>query len=180
MRQRICDWCCLAGMVVTLAGYFGVTPAIAAEQVVWKYHLLQGSLSVEELTQLATTGEVSPTIRAYLTLAGRNPENVRETLSHEVALDPILLSHIVQSPLGNLILNQLSRAIYTPSRLASEEAMRSALVLSASDDGHLSLMEIIQKYPANEVYVDGDRLATAYQQIEHLQTTVEQWLEHNN
>ncbi|MDX2212820.1 MAG: alpha/beta hydrolase [Oculatellaceae cyanobacterium bins.114] len=145
------------------------TEAIAAERVVWRYRLLQGSLSVDELTTLAETGEVSPALRAYFRLARRNPRQIRRVLNQEVTVNPRLLDRVLNSPLGNGAIDQVSEAIHTPSRQADRQAMRSALVLSASDDSRITLIEVMQNYPTEEIYVDGDRLADAYRQIEGLQ-----------
>ncbi|MEH2418470.1 alpha/beta hydrolase [Nostoc sp.] len=57
--------------------------------------------------------------------------------------------------------------------------MRAALVLSASQDGQVSLIEIIKNYPTNEVEVDGvvyrrrHRLESPYRQLPRLQTSLE-------
>jgi hypothetical protein len=43
--------------------------------------------------------------------------------------------------------------------------MRAALVLSASEDNNISILEIAQNYPTQEVYIDGNRLSETYAQI---------------
>ncbi|MBD2465403.1 alpha/beta hydrolase [Oscillatoria sp. FACHB-1407] len=156
------------------------TEAIAAERVVWRYRLLQGSLSVEELTALAETGEVSPALRSYFRLARRNPQQIRRVLTQETTVNPRVLDRVLNSPIGNVAIDQVSQAIHTPSQQANRQAMRSALVLSASDDSRISLIEVIQNYPTEEIYVDGDRLADAYQQIAGLQDRLNDLLNGGN
>nr|WP_104905840.1 alpha/beta hydrolase [Nostoc sp. 'Lobaria pulmonaria (5183) cyanobiont'] len=63
--------------------------------------------------------------------------------------------------------------ISTPSQRANRQALRAALVLSANQDGQVSLIEIIKNYPTNEVEVDGDRLQGAYRQLRRLQTSLQ-------
>ncbi len=63
------------------------------------------------------------------------------------------------------MLDKLSEAIHTPRGGADRQALRSALVLSAADDGQVSLLEIIQKYPTQDVYVETDRVVSAYNQL---------------
>jgi Alpha/beta hydrolase of unknown function (DUF1400) len=159
----------LGWMAAFVSVWLGATEAIAAERVVWRYRVLQGSLSVDELTTLAETGEVSPALRAYFRLARRNPQHIRRTLNEEVAVNPRLLDRVLNSPVGDVAIDRVSEAIHTPSRQADRQAMRSALVLSASDDSRISLIEVIQNYPTEEIHVDGDRLADAYRQIQGLQ-----------
>jgi hypothetical protein len=49
---------------------------------------------------------------------------------------------------------------------ASRQAIRSALILSASPDNRVSLIEVIQKYPTAEVELEGERILQAYRQID--------------
>ncbi|MHC5722793.1 MAG: alpha/beta hydrolase [Nostoc sp.] len=46
--------------------------------------------------------------------------------------------------------------MYTPSRRADRQALRAALLLSATQDRQVSLIEIIKNYPTNEVQVEVD------------------------
>jgi hypothetical protein len=145
------------------------TGVIAAEQVVLKYSILRQSVSVAELTTLAETGETSRSLRRYLRLAGKQPEEVRQTLTEEAEVNVILVDRGLNNPVGDRVLDQIGEAIYPPSGEASREALRSALVLSASDDNRISLIEVIQNYPTDEVVVDGDRLVAAYGQLQAIQ-----------
>ncbi|MEH1928162.1 MAG: alpha/beta hydrolase [Nostoc sp.] len=50
----------------------------------------------------------------------------------------------------------MSQVIYIPSQRADRQALRAALLLSASQDRQVSLIEIIKNYPINEVEVEVD------------------------
>ncbi|MEH2302692.1 MAG: alpha/beta hydrolase [Nostoc sp.] len=63
--------------------------------------------------------------------------------------------------------------MYTSSPRADWQALGAALVLSASQNGQVSLIEIIKNYPKNEIEVDGDRLESAYLQLRRLQTSLQ-------
>ncbi|MGF1932935.1 MAG: alpha/beta hydrolase [Nostoc sp. ChiQUE02] len=149
------------------------TPAFAAEQVVLKYGIFRESLSVEELSTFAQTGELSRSLRVNLALARQDPKAVRQYLTEPVKVNPVFLDKVLNSQIGNIILDQISQVISTPSRRADRQALRAALVLSASQDGQVSLIEIIKNYPTNEVEVDGDRLESAYRQLRRLQTSLQ-------
>ncbi|MEH2337961.1 alpha/beta hydrolase [Nostoc sp.] len=56
---------------------------------------------------------------------------------------------------------------------ADRQALGAALVLSTSQNGQVSLIEIIKNYPTNEVEVDGNRLEGAYRQLRRLQTSLQ-------
>lgn len=60
---------------------FSSTNALAAEQVVLKYRIFRESISVDELTTFAETGELSRSLRVNLALARQDPRLVRRYLT---------------------------------------------------------------------------------------------------
>ena len=157
--------------------------AFAAEQVVLKYRIFRSSISVKELTNFAQTGELSTSLRVNLALAKQNPKAIRQYLTQPVAVNLRLLDRVLNSPVGNVVLDQISEAIHTPSRKADRQALRAALILSASRDypdssgqnsrNTISLIEIIQNYPTSEVEVEGEVLERAYRQLSQLAKTLQ-------
>lgn len=150
--------------------------AIAAEQVVLKYKILREKISVRELTRLTETGIPSPALAAYLKLAGKDPQDIRQPLTQVVKVNPLLLDRVLNSWVGNAVLDQVSQAIHTPSNQANRQALRAAISLSANRDGQLTLMEVLQNYPTQEVEVEGDRLVGAYRQLNRLSDRLENLL----
>lgn len=153
------------------------TAALAAGQVTWKYKIFQGSVPVEELTALAERGEVSPTLDSLLKRSGQDPKQVQEILNREFSIRQTTLDRFLNSPLGEVALRQLSDYIHTPSRTADVQAMRAALVLSASEDNRISLIEVVQNYPTGGVVVEGDRIAEAAELLNTLQGGIQNFLE---
>lgn len=149
----------VSGLAASLGILLFSTSATAAEQVVLKYRILRQSVSVSELTTFAQTGELSPTLQSYLKMARRNPEQVRQILTRQVKVDPILLERALNSQIGEAILDQVGQVIHTPDEQANREALRSALVISAQGDGKITLIEALKNYPTSSVHLDGDRLA---------------------
>lgn len=151
------------------SGAIFVSPsAFAAQQVILKYGILRESVSVSDLTTFAETGNAPPALQAHLRLSGQKPEAVRQTLTKEVRINPIVLDRVLNSPIGDALLDPLSQAIRTPTGGADRQALRGALALSASGDGKFSVLEIVQKYPTQEVLIDGDRIVDAYRRLSDL------------
>ena len=138
----------------------------AAERVVLKYSVLRVSVSVEDLSKLAKTGETSRSLKTYLKLANRKPEELRSLLNRNVDVDPVFLSKVLNSFAGGMVLNPIGEVIHTPSKRANKESLRGALVTSALSDNNIRLIEIFENYPTEEIHVDGDRLVEVYQNIE--------------
>ncbi|MFM7447536.1 MAG: alpha/beta hydrolase [Leptolyngbyaceae cyanobacterium] len=139
---------------------------VAAERVVINYGPLQDAIAVADLTDLAQSDKVSPTLAIYLNKANIRPEGVKTALTQSINVDLLTLDRILNSSLGEIVLDQLGEAIYTPTKNENRKALRSALILSTSNDGKVSLLEVLQNYPTQEVHLDAKRLLVAYQQVD--------------
>lgn len=155
-------------MVMAAVGVLPVPAAIAAEEIVLTYRRLEFSLSIDELSAFAETGEMSRSIKFYMEASNQKPKRVRRILTREVEADAVLLDRILNSFAGEYLLDQISTVIHTPSGGADRQAMRSAIVLSASDDNRVSLIEVLENYPTEQIYVEGDRLESAYRNLRDL------------
>ncbi|MFL9458239.1 alpha/beta hydrolase [Tolypothrix bouteillei VB521301_2] len=155
---------------------FSSTSAFAAETVVFQYGIFRETIPVSELTALAETGEVSPKLRFFFNQAEQDPQAVRNTLTREVSANPVTLDRVLNNRIGIFLLDQISQTIHTPSGNADRQALRSSLVLSASKDNKVSLIEIIQNYPTTEVHVEGKRLVRTYEQLSLLAERLENFL----
>lgn len=153
------------------------TEALAAEEIVLRYNILERSISVEELTTFAETGEASSRLENYFELSGQKPERIQRLLTRQTDVQVTTLDRILNTPMGDVMLDQMGDFVHTPSDAANRQAMRSALVLSASDDNQISLLEIIQNYPTEQVHVNGNRFATAYRQMQNFEDRITEVLE---
>jgi len=159
------SWRLIFGLVVLLGAFSYSTPADAAESVVLKYSILRESVSVPELSSFAKTGELSDSLRSYLKLAKREPDELRRVMRQEFSVNPIFLYQLLNSRLGELMLDQVSEVVHTPTNRANRESLRGALVSSALADGKITLIEILENYPTPEVHVEGDRLVEVAEKI---------------
>jgi hypothetical protein len=69
---------------------------------------------------------------------------------------------------GEWLLDQLGQTIRPVSGEASRQALRSALVLSASNDGELTLLEVLQTYPTETVVLEVDQVESVLARIDTL------------
>jgi hypothetical protein len=122
-------------------------------------------VSVPELSTFAQTGELSTKLQFYLKLARREPDQLRRTLTQEIKVNPILLSRVLNSPIGEVMLDQASQVIHTPTNRADRESLRGAIVSSALPDSQITLIEILENYPTPDVHVEGDRIVEVVQKI---------------
>ncbi len=145
-------------------GWF--TPKVeAAERLVVNYRIFSHGIPVSELRHLADTGEASRSIQFYLRLANHNPEELRQILTDPVAVNGTHLYQILESPLGNIAIDEVSQVIHTPNNLSNRESLKAALVGAALPDGQIRLIDVLEKYPTSEVHLNGERLINVVQQI---------------
>ncbi|MGF1478280.1 MAG: alpha/beta hydrolase [Cyanophyceae cyanobacterium] len=154
------------GLGLTAAAVLPAYPTEAAESVVLKYGFIRESVSVPELSTFVETGELSSSLEAYLKMANTEPEELRSVLTREIEIEPVPLSRGLNTLPGELLLDQVSKVIHTPTQSASQQSLRAALVSSALPDGNITLLEVLENYPTEDVHVEGDRLVETYTQLD--------------
>lgn len=144
---------------------FHVQPSLAADELVVTYGAFQAVVPIADLETLAATGEASNALQFYLGFANLTPEDLRNLLITEMSVNHNLLDDMFNSEGGEYMLSEITQVVHTPSQQASVQALRSTLVLSATDDQKISLLELLQNYPTQQVYVDGINLIQLAQDL---------------
>lgn len=152
-------------LAIALTSPFISLPGWSAERVVFKLAPFRRSLSVAELTMFAETGEMTPALKRNLQTLGQNPEDLRTLLTAPISVDVVFLDRVLNSTIGRKILDRVAPIVHPPSQRANTQALRAALILSASEDGEITLLETLQKYPTPDVEVEGERLMEAYEEL---------------
>lgn len=154
-----------------------VRPANAANEIVFTYGPIGRSLSIEELETFAETGEASRSLQFYLNLADIDPDVFQVVLTEELSISLRFLDRTLNSLPGEYVLFQLGQVINTGAGTTNIRALRSALVLSASDDNRISLLEFLQNYPLRQLTIDGVELARVVRELGDVVEDVERRLE---
>ena len=166
-------------LTLTTAGVLSVGgSAIAADEVVFTYGAFGRTVSIEEFEELAETGRATGTLKFLLRLTGEDPEEVREVLTYEVDADVVLVDGILNSDVGEFFLSELGRVLETHRHVAGVQALRGALVLSASTNNTISLLEFIQKFPTNQLYVNGAELAREAREVNAVLGQINGFIDH--
>lgn len=150
----------------------GNDQAIAAERLVVRYRIFSQSVAISELRTLADTGQASRAIQFYLTLGNRQPEELRQILIRPVAVNSNDLYQILSSPLGSIALDEVSQVIHTPDNQANRESLNAALVGASLPDGQIRLIDVLEKYPTNEVHLNGEKLIEVVEKISAIVRTI--------
>lgn len=135
------------------------SPALANQSLVIEFGPFGRSIALQDLTRFAETGELSRGWRFFFNVGGVDPADVQTALNQDVGVSLLFLDSTLNNLLGEFLLYEIGQIIHTPSRTANIQALRAASILSVADDGRLSLLELLQRYPTRQVHIDGLRLA---------------------
>lgn len=165
------------GMAVCLATtslvFIQSPQTVVAQPVVQKVTLTYGpqqlSIPIEDLQMFAETGEASKMIRFIAGFVDDDREVFRNVLTQKVpAPNPLFLNDAMDFIVGELFLYEIGQVIHTPSRKNVIEALRASIGLSVLDDREVSLLEVIEKYPAQELFIDALQLSKASRYVTFL------------
>lgn len=133
--------------------------AVAADNIILTYGIFNETISVESLKTLVETGETTATLDFLFDVMDINPTIASKVLQQEIGVSVRFIDEVLYSLPGEFALFQMGQIFHNRGRVASIQALRSALTLSASEDSNLTLLEFLEKYPNSDLYVDGVLLA---------------------
>lgn len=139
----------LAGLLVQLAA----TPLQAAERVVFRIGELQRSVPVADLVSFVSTGTVSNNVAFILDpLSQKDRDALRFALGHAFPVTSLEVSDFLQTSMGGVLVRQFAKLVDRPQNEAVP-ALSGALILGASGSGGLSLINVLQQYPLEDLII---------------------------
>lgn len=142
--------------------------ALAAEKVVLTFGPIRQTINVSDLEDFAKDGTTTPTIQQIIGFSKMDPQILRGLIGLEIGLKPANLARVIYSTPGEKITDEIGQAIRTQRRTENGKALRAAVMLASGDDGKVSLLEILKKYPLPEVYVDVASIAATVGKVQGL------------
>lgn len=155
--SRACHWQSFRYFPLgILSALLAALPVRAAEKLTFFYGPFTQSVQVSSLNVFVEDGSVNPDLEFYFKLAKANPQTqqeFRKALTMRLNFDPVLISRLFYSQLGEDILTAMGKYIQVPHQGNGMYALRSALIMSSLDPNGLSLLNFINHYPTN-LYID--------------------------
>ncbi|MGB3755283.1 MAG: alpha/beta hydrolase [Rivularia sp. (in: cyanobacteria)] len=158
-----------------LLSIFGISNyGWTAERIYASYSAFQRSISITALEEFALNGEIGEEIAVYTRYL--KPEQIaelRQVLTSQIKVHPVAVSQFLYTSQGEFMLRRLGEVIRTESGESKPgfHALRSALILAASEPEGLTLLNVLRKYPSSSMNID---LARTLQIAEQLETLVNQ------
>ena len=129
--------------------------ALAAENVVFVSGAFRRSIPVADLELLASSGEARGLLSDALRLTRQDPRKVGKLLNQSMTLPVVLVSRLLNTRIGEVLLQRLSRIIY-PLQASDVglQALRAAVILGIADNNKgLSALSFLRAYPNQELAV---------------------------
>jgi len=151
-------------------------PAQAAEQLVITYGPLSAGVAVKDLQTLVETNQAPGTLKFYLNLASLDPNLLRDVLTMELGASSHFMTGMLDSNSGEQLLSKISQVVHLPPASQPMEALKTAdlplddpsdaenmaalktALVEAAADRRVTLLEVLQHYPTEKVYVDAVKL----------------------
>jgi len=150
-------------------------PAAAAERVTLTYGFAEISTTVDALKNYAETGTASQALDTYLRfLSPEQRSQFRQALQARQDIDHVQMSQFLYSAIGDNILRVMGSIIQTQGRRDGAKGLRGALVLAAAEPEGLSLLEVLEKFPTDNVRIDSQRAFRAFGALTGLIQNTEQ------
>lgn len=136
----------------------------AAERLSLSFGILQRSISIESLEFYARTGKLNNELKTYFQYAPKEKlAELREVLLTPIPLTNVEISQFLYTPIGENLLEKLENIIQGESRgvkirgtsrSSGFYAIRSALILAASESKEFTILDILEKFPSNKISID--------------------------
>ena len=170
LKQKLSQWLTKSSVLLLGIGagtLLGSSNALASEEIILSYSALGQSVSVQDLETFVETGEMSSSIRFLVDVTQQNPDDVRNALTKELGLSLTFLHDVLNSLPGEYALFQAGQIIHPKSKpnRALITSLRGALIISASDDDKISLLEFFQNYPTQQMYIDARLLKNTAEDV---------------
>lgn len=127
-------------------------PVTAAERIYFIYSPLSLSLRVQSLELFAKQGEVNQDLQFYFDRIGtsqQEQEAFRQALLEKAQLEPVLLSRLFNSDIGEALLDNFGKIINIQGGRNGKYALRAALIQAAFEPEGLTLLNFLKKLPVN-------------------------------
>lgn len=128
-------------------------PLKAAEEISAIFGPVRLSIRVESLEQFAQDGTINQNLGFYLNLIGANSQEIadfRNALTERADIDPLLLARLLNTNIGETLLERIGRIINIQGGSNGKFAIRAALIQAALDkEEGLTVINFIRRLPTN-------------------------------
>ncbi len=148
-----------SGLISLLLGMSAIllpTKISAAERITFEVPPFgQFNLEVDDLQAFVTTGEISPELAYYLDrLPAQQVARLPKLLSTPIEFNPLTITKFSNSSVGEAVIKNFAKGIRADVNRNGFYALRGAIIAAAFDPEGLTLMNLLQEFPLETIYLD--------------------------
>ena len=138
---------------------------------------ISASIKVKDLQIFAETGETTKTISQALGISKVSPNTVRGLMTLEVGANVTNIARVLYSNLGQNVTTGIAEVVQTRHNYESDKALRSAIILAAADDNRISVLEVLEKYPTDEMHINVSKINEIVEKVKGTISNLEELLQ---
>jgi len=159
----------LLGAAASAASLVGFAPsAQAADTIIFRYQSEQVTLGVDELRAFARNGEIPSDLQRFLDDTAQVPSEVQDVLNLSIQVNPNFFQNLINTSTGEFVVLKLDQAIASSASSEDLEAVKNTLLEAVAEDGELSIIGLLERYPIPTITVDLTSLEPVYLQAKAL------------
>ena len=132
-------------------------PVMAAEQIHASYSPLEISIPISALESYAKYGIINADLAGYYQYLPANKlQEFRKILIQPLRISPAVTAQFLDTQQGKFILQRLAELIKTKSDYLEFASgyLRTALIAAAAEPEGLNLLNLLRKYPQDNIHID--------------------------
>tara|TARA_B100000579_G_scaffold186946_1_gene152413 strand:+ start:838 stop:1398 length:561 start_codon:yes stop_codon:yes gene_type:complete len=149
----------------------------AAENLFLYKGTFSRSIEIEELYKFKTTKISSNKLKNLIKITNQKEKELHNFLSLKIQVPLKTSSRLMNSKIGEVFLNRLSKIIYTNKIINKElntKAIRSAILISSFNNNQkIDLIDFFKAYPNKNIAIDLNALSKTLKKVESLKELVE-------
>ncbi|EAZ92982.1 alpha/beta hydrolase [Crocosphaera chwakensis] len=140
-------------------------PMLGAERVVFNLSVLGDfTVSLDSLEEFEKTGEISPDLAKYTNyLDEATLTQFRGLLQKRFPISPVVVSHLTKVGIGKTLLKRVGDLVQMEGNTNGFYALRSSLVLSAADPEGVGIINVLRRFPRQDVRLETDSILELFQ-----------------
>ena len=162
----------ILAIVFTICGIttnLSALPSVAAEKITFFVPIFgEFQISVEDLAVFAEEGEITPQLAYYANrLDPKTLEQLRKILQTRIAVEPIAVYRLTNTPIGEDFLQRLGNLIYTHPERNGLFAIRAALIQASIEPEGLTPINFLRHFPTTEIQLNTDLIFSLVKEAEN-------------
>ncbi len=130
-------------------------PTLAAERLLFTYNPLQRSLKVADIELFAKEGKITEQFASFTnSLKPEQLQEFRDLLNQRFKITPTAASQFMYSPVGEVTMQGLGEVARTGQNFNGNKALRAAVILSTLDPDGLTIVNVLKKYPIDDIRIN--------------------------